>query len=169
MNIEMIYAEFRGVIAIDGKLPVHLPEDLKFFQRHTMGQTLVMGRKTVESLPNKLKGRTVICLTSDEDYENDKANFVMHSKGEILGWANEQELDKLVIAGGKDVYTLFMKDCTSIVKTRINHTMITKKEFLRMPDHLTSPDMSGKGDWESAEVLFKTNYMVVVQYSWGEM
>lgn len=169
MKISMIYAEIRGVIAIDGKLPIHMPEDLKFFQSYTMGKVLVMGRKTVESLPKKLEGRTVVCLTREEGYINDKADIVLNSQEDVLEWATEQDLDELVVAGGKDVYELFMEDCHTIVKTRINHTKIPKKEFVKMKDKLESPDMSIKGEWNSAEVLFKTNEMVVVEYSYGDV
>jgi len=166
MNITLIYAECRGVIAIDGELPVHLPEDLKHFKSYTLGKVLVMGRKTLESLPKKLEGRTVICLTSDKDYEDTRADLVMNSKKEMLEWAEDQELEELVIAGGGDVYKLFMKECNKIVKTRINHTLVLKADFKKMKNKLLSPDMKIKGEFSSAEVLMKTNKMVVVAYTW---
>ena len=57
-----------GVIGADGGLPWHLPEDLALFRRLTMGSTVVMGRRTWESLPDRfrpLPGRTNVVLTSD--------------------------------------------------------------------------------------------------------
>lgn len=170
MDITLIYAEIRGVIGVDGKLPVHLKEDLQFFQRYTMGKVLVMGRKTVESLPTSLTGRTVVCLTKDKDYADERADLVMHSKKEILKWAEQEGLEELFIAGGGEVYSLFLKEANKIVKTRINHTLLPKKDFRKMEreQKITySPDMLSKGEFESADLLEKTNQMVVVEYKFG--
>lgn len=54
-----------GVIGRDGKLPWHLPADLKRFKALTMGKAMIMGRKTFESLPGLLPGRRHIVLTRD--------------------------------------------------------------------------------------------------------
>lgn len=51
------------VIGRDGKLPWHLPEDLKFFRRTTLGHPILMGRKTFESIGRPLPGRTNIVLS----------------------------------------------------------------------------------------------------------
>lgn len=168
MLITMIYAECRGVIAINGDLPVHLPEDLKFFKEFTMGKVLVMGRKTVESLPKKLEGRTVICLTSDKDYENEKCDLVMSSREEVYKYCAYEQLDELIIAGGGEVYEEFLLDADRIVKTRINHTMIPKKDFERAKGKVYSPDLREKGEFSSADVLEKTSKMVVIDFRWDD-
>src|SRR3954454_3634102 len=62
-----------GVIGRDGKLPWHLPADLKRFKALTMASTMVMGRKTFESLPSVLPGRRHIVLTRDEGWHADGA------------------------------------------------------------------------------------------------
>src|SRR5512147_2535664 len=54
-----------GVIGRDGKLPWHLPADLKRFKAQTMGKPMIMGRKTFESFPSPLPGRRHIVLTRD--------------------------------------------------------------------------------------------------------
>src|SRR4029077_12988549 len=54
-----------GTIGRDGKLPWHLPADLKRFKALTMGSVMVMGRKTFESLPGLLPGRRHVVLTRD--------------------------------------------------------------------------------------------------------
>lgn len=62
----IVAAAQNGVIGKDGKLPWHLPGDLRRFKELTMGHTLIMGRKTFESLPSKVRplpGRTTIVLT----------------------------------------------------------------------------------------------------------
>ena len=57
-----------GVIGRDGKLPWHLPADLKRFKALTMGSAMVMGRKTFDSLPGLLPGRRHIVLTRDRNW-----------------------------------------------------------------------------------------------------
>lgn len=167
MNITMLYAECRGVIAIDGQLPVHLPEDLKFFKKFTMDKTLVMGRKTVESLPKKLKDRTVICLTRDKSYTNDKCDVVFSTLEEIYDFCDGEGVEELIVAGGAEIYNMFLKDCNRVVKTRINHTILPKKEFQRAPNKLMGPDLRLKGEFSSADVLEKTSKMVVLDFRWG--
>ena len=57
-----------GVIGIDGKLPWHLPEDLKHFKRLTLGHPVIMGRRTWESLGKALPGRKNIVVTTTAGY-----------------------------------------------------------------------------------------------------
>ena len=72
-----------GVIGRDGKLPWHLPADLKRFKALTMGSVMVMGRKTFESLPGLLPGRRHVVLTRDRDWRAEGAE-VAHSVEEAL-------------------------------------------------------------------------------------
>jgi dihydrofolate reductase len=58
-----------GVIGREGKLPWHLPEDLKHFKRLTLGHPVIMGRRTWESLPGTLPGRDNIVVTRTPGYE----------------------------------------------------------------------------------------------------
>src|SRR5881628_1838228 len=58
-----------GVIGRDGKLPWHLPEDLKHFKKLTLGHPIIMGRRTWESLGKALPGRENIVVTRTPGYE----------------------------------------------------------------------------------------------------
>src|SRR3954465_2457314 len=58
-----------GVIGVDGKLPWHLPEDLKHFKKLTLGHPIIMGRRTWESLGKPLPGRENIVVTRTPGYE----------------------------------------------------------------------------------------------------
>src|SRR5258707_4944242 len=58
-----------GVIGVNGKLPWHLPEDLKHFKRLTLGHPVIMGRRTWESLGAALPGRENVVITSRAGYE----------------------------------------------------------------------------------------------------
>ena len=69
MRVSLIVARAdNGVIGIDNKLPWHLPCDLKYFKRVTMGKPVVMGRKTFESIGRPLPGRTNVVVTRNRDW-----------------------------------------------------------------------------------------------------
>src|SRR5690554_661473 len=76
-EIGMIWAEARGgVIGAEGGLPWHLPEDLAHFKAKTLGEAVVMGRKTWDSLPPRfrpLPGRENIVITRQPDWTADGA------------------------------------------------------------------------------------------------
>lgn len=96
-----------GTIGIDGKIPWHIPEDLKRFQRLTLHHPVIMGRRTHESILERLRGplpnRTSLVLTSRTDLETPQGVVVCHSMDAALEIA--KELDKEVfIAGGQRVF-----------------------------------------------------------------
>ena len=94
-----------GVIGVDGRLPWHLPADLKRFKALTMGKPIIMGRKTFESFPKALPGRRHIVLTRDRDWRREGAE-VAHAPAEALALAGG---DAAVI-GGAEVFSLFAPD-----------------------------------------------------------
>ena len=77
MKLHMIYARARnGVIGKDNQMPWHLPEDLAHFKRITLGQPVIMGRKTWDSLPARfrpLPGRLNIVVTRQSDWQAEGA------------------------------------------------------------------------------------------------
>ncbi|MNJ51751.1 Dihydrofolate reductase [compost metagenome] len=90
---------------------------MKFFKQQTSGKTVVMGRKTWESLRIKpLPNRRNIVLTSDRTYEVDGAEIVC-SLDEILEIANEGEL---MIIGGGTVYGQFIPYANRLLVTKID-------------------------------------------------
>ena len=64
------------VIGRDNGLPWHLSEDLKYFRRTTMGNCMIMGRNTWESIGRALSGRTSIVITSNSEYQAGGAEVV---------------------------------------------------------------------------------------------
>lgn len=93
-----------GVIGRDGKLPWHLPADLKRFKALTMGSVMVMGRKTFESLPGLLPGRRHVVLTRDRAWSAEGAE-VANSVGEAVDLAGDSRIS---VIGGADVFELFL-------------------------------------------------------------
>ena len=77
MHLHLIYARARnGVIGRDNQMPWHLPEDLAHFKRVTLGQPVIMGRKTWDSLPARfrpLPGRLNIVITRQSDWQAEGA------------------------------------------------------------------------------------------------
>lgn len=71
------------------------------------GKVLVMGRKTVDSLPRKLLGRVVVCLTTDRNYSSSKCDYIVNSLDELAIFCVEYTMRELFICGGGQVYSLF--------------------------------------------------------------
>lgn len=115
-------------IGLNGKLLVSIPEDMRFFKNTTTGKTIVMGRKTLESFPNKkpLPNRRNIVLTTDKNYQADGVE-VVHSKEEAVSLLNGEE-DVFVI-GGESIYNLFMDEIDTIYLTRIEKKFESDKYF----------------------------------------
>ena len=72
-----------GVIGAGGKIPWHLPADLKHFKAQTMGKPMIMGRKTFESFPAPLPGRRHIVLTRDRRWSAEGAEGAHDVEGAL--------------------------------------------------------------------------------------
>ena len=114
MSINMIaaYARHR-VIGRDGQVPWSLPADSRYFQQTTLGQTVVMGRKTFESLDEPLAGRRNIVLSRDPAFHPAGAE-VLCTKDEVLA------LGDVWIIGGEQIYRLFLDNADRLYLTEID-------------------------------------------------
>jgi dihydrofolate reductase len=104
-----------GVIGREGKLPWHLPADLKRFKALTMGSAMVMGRRTFESLPGLLPGRRHIVLTHDREWRAEGAE-VAYDVDEALRLAGS---DPVSVIGGAQIFALFMPMADRIELTEV--------------------------------------------------
>lgn len=101
--ITLVFAHAQnGVIGRDGKLPWHLPADLRHFKALTLGKPMVMGRKTFESFPSPLPGRRHIVLTRDPTWHAPGAE-VVHDVDAALALAG----DEFAVIGGAEIFRLF--------------------------------------------------------------
>jgi dihydrofolate reductase len=123
-----------GVIGRGGKLPWHLPADLKRFKALTMGSVMVMGRKTFESLPGLLPGRRHIVLTRDSDWRAEGAE-VAHSVDEALQLAGDERVS---VIGGADIFALFLPVADTIELTEV---------LADIPGDTSMPDPRSGGGW----------------------
>lgn len=87
-------------IGVDGGMPWHLPEDLAHFKALTMGGTMIMGRRTWDSIGRALPGRTTVVITSDHAWSAPGA-VVVHSLAEALAVAGPGEV---FVVGGGEIY-----------------------------------------------------------------
>jgi dihydrofolate reductase len=104
-----------GVIGRNGKLPWHIPADLKRFKALTMGSAMIMGRKTFESLPGLLPGRRHIVLTRNGSWRS-KGVEVAHSADQALEIAKGERLS---VIGGADLFSLFLPIAQRIELTEV--------------------------------------------------
>ena len=105
-----------GVIGRNGKLPWHLPADLKHFKRLTMGTPMVMGRKTFESLPGLLPGRRHIVLTRDRSWSAPGTETAATVEEAI----RLADAERISVVGGAEIFELFAPKATAIELTEVH-------------------------------------------------
>jgi len=135
MQVALVIAtDLDGVIGKDGRLPWHLPADLKHFRRLTLGKPVVMGRRTYDSIGKPLDGRTNIVLTRRRDFRPEGC-LIAGSVDEAMALAIRAVVarapgapvaeldptiesgplgDELMVIGGEQVFRAFMSRATRI-------------------------------------------------------
>ena len=116
-------------IGKDNGLLFHISKDMKFFKEHTTGNTIIMGRKTLESLPGSkpLPNRTNIVLTRNCDYMPDGVE-VFHSIDEFL----KSDIDKenVYVIGGESLYRELLPYCDTAYVTKVDATVSDADAFM---------------------------------------
>ncbi len=107
------------LIGSNNKLPWHLPGDLTIFKRTTMGKSILMGRKTFESIGKALPGRRNIVITRDPEF-NAEAGEVVHSIEAALSLPHEN--DEIMLIGGASLYEQTIAQATQLYITQIHHS-----------------------------------------------
>lgn len=111
-----------NIIGCDNKLIWHIPSDLKRFKEITSGHTMVMGRKTFESLPGVLPNRKHIVITHDENYKiDDERVEIFHSIDDIIKKYKDSEEEVFIIGGG-EIYKLFINYADKMYLTILNES-----------------------------------------------
>ena len=118
LSIIVAVAE-NNIIGGNNKLLWHIPEDLKRFKEITSGNTIIMGRKTFESLPGVLPNRKHIIITRDKNYSVDNSNVeVIHSLYEVINkYKNTSESAFLI--GGGEIYKQLIHSVDKIFLTKV--------------------------------------------------
>jgi dihydrofolate reductase len=118
MTISLIAAMGKNrVIGNKGKIPWNLPADLRYFRRTTDGHSVIMGRKTYESIGRPLPNRKNIIITRDKNYKADGCD-VVDSLGEALDRSNSEEV---FVIGGGEIYKLALPLANKIYLTLVDY------------------------------------------------
>lgn len=126
-------------IGLNNKLLVSIPDDMKFFRQTTTGKVVVMGRKTLESFPNKkpLKNRVNIVLTQDRSYAVDGA-VIVHDLDELHEELKKYPSEDIYVIGGESIYRQLVDECDVAHITKINYEYEADAYF---------PNLDEKPEW----------------------
>lgn len=118
----IVAADRNWAIGNSGKLLTSIPDDLRFFRQTTRDKVVIMGRKTVESLPGgrPLPNRVTILITRDPDFKMDGVTIV-HSIEEALKEAEKYKTE-IYVAGGGEIYTQMLDLCDEALVTYIDYS-----------------------------------------------
>jgi dihydrofolate reductase len=118
--ISIVAVDKNWGIGKDGKLPWKIPGEQKFFKQTTMGGVVIMGRKTLDSLPGgkPLKGRRNIIITRNNALRVDGAESVTSPEAlfNLLGCENPE---KVFLIGGAQIYRLLIPYCKKAIVTKV--------------------------------------------------
>ena len=148
----MIFAcDLNGVIGKNGDLPWRQSTDLQFFKKTTLGKTVVMGRKTWDSLPFPLPGRRNIVISRSK-----------RDDVEVMSIEEVRELAKtndLFIIGGGEIYSIFVKESSVIYRTIIDSQIEDGDTFapeINLEDFaLESEEIVKAGDNDDFDMKFQ--------------
>lgn len=107
-----------GIIGLDDSIPWRVPEDLAYFRKMTLDKTIIMGRKTLSSLPNQrpLPDRTNLVITRDTNMYQFEDPLWTRTKYVSMEEATTVGDDAFVIGGGQ-IYNAFLPRCNKIYAT----------------------------------------------------
>lgn len=149
MNL-IVAADKNWGIGCKNELLVSIPADKKFFRAETAGKVIIMGRRTLESLPNgqPLKDRTNIVLTKRKDYSCNGA-VVVHSIEEAIKAAERFATEDIYVIGGGTVYEQMLPFCTVAYVTKIDYAYRADTYF---------PNLDKDEEWELVDTSEEQTY-----------
>ena len=146
----IVAASANNVIGVQNKLPWNIPEDLKFFRDKTRGHTVIMGRKTFESLGSPLPKRLNIVISRSQNF---KGVLMASTIDEAIKKAQKEEsANEIFIIGGGEIYKQSLNKVQKIYLTRIHKNYEGDTFYPEVPenqfhlvgqiDHKADPDFS---------------------------
>ena len=108
-----------GVIGADGDIPWRIPEDWQRFKRLTMGQVLIMGRKTWASIGRPLPGRISYVVTRDKMWRGEDV-YAVPTLDEAFTQAAAREPETIFVAGGGEIYRAAWDRLTGLEITEVD-------------------------------------------------
>jgi len=126
----IVAADENNIIGKDNDLIWHLPDDLKFFKSQTSGHTIVMGRRTFESVGKPLPKRVNIIITRDLSFKPEGC-IVVHSLEAALTEAYKTDENPYVV-GGEQIYRLALPLTDVVYLTRVHHKFEGDRSFPKL-------------------------------------
>jgi dihydrofolate reductase len=124
LQIVLIYATAdNGVIGRDNAIPWRLKSDMQRFKAMTMGKPIVMGRKTFESFPKPLPGRTSIVITRNANYQAAGAvvtTSLADARAVATGDALRRSVAEIAVIGGAEIYAQWMPIADRLEVTEVH-------------------------------------------------
>ncbi len=114
------------VIGLNGAMPWHLSEDLKYFKRTTMGAPIIMGRKTFDSIGRPLPGRANIIITRDMNYAAEGIDVAHDLENAIVKASHEAEdqgKNEIFVIGGAQIFALALAQADRLYLTEIHQKL----------------------------------------------
>lgn len=141
-------------IGYKNELLVRIPEDQKWFRETTTGKAVIMGRKTLESFPNKspLKNRLNVVITSDMNYSVPGA-VVVHSIDEAVEAVREYADDDVYVIGGESIYRQMLPLCSTAHITKVDYAYQADAHF---------PDLDKEEGWKITETSDERTYFDII-------
>lgn len=132
-------------IGKNNSLLFHLSQDMKFFKSHTVGKTVIMGRKTLESLPGSkpLPNRDNIVITKSKNYSFENVT-VCGSIDELLELLKKLNTDDVYVMGGESIYKELLPYCTKAFVTKVDACVDEADAFM--------VDLDASPEWEPVEI-----------------
>ncbi len=147
-----------NIIGKDNKIIWHLPEDLKYFKNITTGHTIIMGRKTFESLGRVLPNRKHIIFSNNPSFNVNEENVkVVHSLLEIQDLIEGKE--EAFVIGGAMIYNFLMPYVKKMYVTEIDKEFEGDTFFPKIDDNMwkeTSREKGIKDDKNNLDYYFVT-------------
>ncbi|MDX8391960.1 MAG: type 3 dihydrofolate reductase [Mariprofundaceae bacterium] len=145
MLISLIAAmDENRLIGASNRLPWHLPADMTWFRKQTMGKPILMGRTTFASIGKALPGRTNIILSRNPELARDRdlqlgGCTIIHDLSELAQAANDA--DEIMVIGGAQIYELTLPLAKRLYITRIHAAFDGDTYFPRL----------GSAGWQESE------------------
>ena len=124
----IVAKSINNAIGKDNKLLWKIPDDMKRFKEITTGHTVIMGRKTFESIGKVLPNRLNIILTRDPNYKIDDPNVkILGGVSDLEEYINDE--NENFVIGGAQIYSIFMPKCQKLYVTQVDKDFVGDTYF----------------------------------------
>ncbi|TDQ82608.1 dihydrofolate reductase [Sphingobacterium yanglingense] len=151
----IVAAAENNAIGKNNQMPWHLPNDFKYFKKSTIDHSIVMGRKTFESIGKALPERRNIVLTRDQQYSNTDVD-VANSIQDVLTYCRDER--EIFIIGGANIYQQTLPLAQRVLLTRVHTSIDGDAFFPELPStewELVSQEKHNKDEKHAYDYTFE--------------